>query len=107
MLVLVGAVQANEVKCPPLYGEIPLSGAVVYDGSPEEMADLIPDKSKGSGSHANSSWEVGYIYEAGRNVYLVCKYGLKDSVTIKAEKRVRTCIYHTYPDKKPIEMFCK
>jgi hypothetical protein len=106
-LVLAGTVQADEVKCPPLHGKIQLSDALVYDGSPEEMADLMPDKSKGSGDHAKSSWEVGYIYEAGRNVYLVCKYGLTDSVTVKAEKRVQTCIYRTHPDKEPVEMFCK
>jgi hypothetical protein len=41
MLVLVGAEQTDEVKCPALNGGIPFSDAVVYDGPPEEMADLM------------------------------------------------------------------
>lgn len=107
-LMLADTALADEVKCPPLQGKSPLSVATVYDGPPEEMADLIPDESKGSGDHANASWEVGYIYDAGRNVYLVCKYtGLKDTVTVNAKKKVQTCIYRTHSSKKPAEMFCK
>ena len=94
-LALFETVQANEVKCPPFYRNIPLSGAVLYDGSPNEMADLIPDKSTGTGDHANSFWEVGYIYEARRNLYLLCKYGPSDSITVRVEKKVpRT---YTFP----------
>jgi hypothetical protein len=106
-LILTGTAKADEVKCPPFQGKNSLSGAIVFDGPPEEMADLIPDESKGSDNHANSSWQVAYIYESGRNVYLVCKYtGTKDTITIKAEKKVQTCIYRTYPNK-PAEMFCQ
>jgi len=108
VLLLSGTTaQADEVKCPSLHAGIQLSSAIVYDGPPNEMADLIPDKSRGSGNHATSSWEVGYIYDAGRNVFLVCKYGLNDFVTIQAKKKVRTCIYRTHSGKKPTEMFCK
>ena len=88
--------------------ESPLSGAILYDGPPEEIADLIPDQAKGSGDHATSSWDVAYLYDTGRNVYLVCKYtDLKDAITIKVEKKVQTCIYRTLSNNKPTEMFCK
>jgi hypothetical protein len=105
--ILAGTAQAEEMKCPPLHGKNPLSGVSVYDGPPDEMADLISDKSSGEGDQIRASWEVGYIHDAGRSVYLVCKYGKHETITVKAENKVQTCIYRTHPGKTPVEVFCK
>ncbi len=105
-LTLAATAHADGVRCPSQHENVPLSGAIVYDGPTEDLADLMPDKSKGAGNHATSTWEVGYIYDAGRHVYLVCKYDA-EIITIHAENKLHTCTYRTHPGKKPVEMFCK
>ena len=82
---------AAEIKCPSYQSKHPLFSVVLFDGPPDEKADLKPDQSTGSGDHANSSWDLGYISASGRKLFLVCRYsGLGDSrnVTIKVEKKV-------------------
>ena len=101
-LVLAGALGfagvafSAEVKCPAYQDKHPLVSVVLFDGPPAEKADLMPDASTGSGDNAVSSWEVGYIFASGRNLFLVCRFsGVEDSknATIKVEKKVERCIF--------------
>lgn len=110
-LVLAGTACAQEASCPSYEAKKPLTSVVVFDGPPEEMADLMPDVSKGSGSNAYASWDVGYIYDAGRTLFLVCRYGSTQpsgtiTVTLKVEKRVAQCVYRSHSGK-PAEARCK
>jgi hypothetical protein len=100
---------AAEVKCPSYQSNHPLSSIVLFDGPPEEKADLMPDQSTGSGDHANSSWDVRYIFANGRTLSVVCRYfGLSDSknVTIRVEKKVQRCVFRTHPIGQPAELTC-
>jgi hypothetical protein len=100
---------AAEIKCPSYRSKHPLFSVVLFDGPPEEKADLMPDRSTGSGDHANSSWDVGYIFGSGRNLFLMCRYsGLGDSknLTIKVEKKVERCVFRTRPKGQPAELTC-
>jgi hypothetical protein len=73
-VVVTGVVHAQDVRCPPFYGSWPLSNAVVFDGPPDQKADIMPDISRSEAGNDYASWDVGYVYEAGRQVFLVCRY---------------------------------
>lgn len=98
------------VKCPPYQGSRPLASATVFDGPPSEKADLVPDETTGKGDRAVSTWEVGYLFQQGRNVFLVCHYpGLKPSAdkTIQVEKKVDRCVFRAPGVRRPAELSCK
>jgi hypothetical protein len=98
-VMVATAVHAEETQCPSYHEKNPLSGAVVFDGPPEERADLMPDVSRGGADHAYATWDVGYIFDSGRKLFLVCQYsGLTDTVTVKVDQKVRACIYESHPD---------
>jgi len=106
----IGTAHAQEAKCPSYHGKHPLTSVVVFDGPPEQRADLMPDVSKGSGDHAYASWDVSYIFDSGRNLFLVCRYadaGNANTVTVKVEKKLQRCIYRTHSGGRPAELICK
>jgi len=108
LLVIAGPAYAEGTSCPAYQGKNPLVSVTLFDGPPSEMASLMPDVSKGSRDHAYSSWSVGYIFDAGRSLYLVCEYsGSKNTTTIKVEKKVQQCTYQTHSAPKPVELNCK
>jgi hypothetical protein len=109
-LMLAGTAHGQAVKCPSYQEKTPLSTVVLYDGPPEQRADLMPDVSKGSGDRAYASWDVGYIFGSGRNLFLLCRFGDMDNahaVTVKVEKKVERCVYRTHAGGKPAELSCK
>lgn len=109
-LVLGQAARSAEIKCPAYQGKHPLANVAVFDGPPEEKADLVPDSSNSSGGRTASSWNVDYIFQAGRKLYVVCRYsGLDEakSLTIKAETKVQQCIFRTAKKPQPAELTCK
>lgn len=61
----------------------------VFDGPPEELATLIPDRA----GDRSGSWELGYVYDAGRTVTIRCKYDDGAAVDRKLARRVRRCDY--------------
>ena len=106
----VHTVHAKEVKCPSYQGKSALSTVDLFDGPPEERADLMPDVSKGNADHAYASWEVGYIFDKGRNLFLICHFSGSDDadgMKIKVEKKVQRCIFRTHGSGKPAELTCK
>ena len=88
---------AETVRCPVLASGSPLTGASVYDGPPEEMADLVPEStSRTAGKRAGerSIWNVGYVFDAGRKLYLVCRYGARgERSEVKIKTKVLRCTY--------------
>lgn len=80
-------VLAAEV-CPARPGQ-QLQFIDVFDGPPEEMAFLRP----GLEQPRYGSWELGYIYDAGRSVTIRCKYADGQALDVKLSKRVGRCNY--------------
>jgi hypothetical protein len=110
VLVVVSMAHGEEAKCPSYKDKSPLSTVVLFDGPPEQRADLMPDVSKGRGDHAYASWDVSYVFDSGRNLFLVCRFaGMTDTdaVTVKVEKRVQRCIYRTHGKGKPAQLTCR
>ena len=108
LFLIAGSTHAEEAKCPAHQGINVLASATLFDGPPSEMASLTPDISRGSGDHAYSSWDVRYLFDAGRKLYLVCQYaGTEKTTTIKVDKKVKQCIYRTHTAHTPAELSCK
>lgn len=108
-LELMAMAHAQEARCPSHKDKGALSGVVLYDGPPEQKADLMPDITKGSGDHAYASWKVGHIFDQGRKLYLVCRFGNKidDTSTVEVDASVKTYVFRSHPGGKPAELICK
>jgi len=87
--------------CPSRLGQ-PLRFVDVFDGTPEELATLIPDR----GNERSGYWKLGYVYDAGRFVTIRCKYADKQTVDVKLSQRVRKCDYKI-DAKKTLKVYCK
>ena len=96
-LALTGS--AKELKCPSSHDKNALTTVDLFDGPPEQMADLVPDFSKGTSDHVYASWDVGYIFAAGRKLYVVCSYSgsqRASDVTLKADKKVNSGVFRSH-----------
>lgn len=60
----------------------------LFDGPPEDLAQLIPDVANPHSGY----WQLAYIYKAGRFATVRCKYADGHSVDLKLPK-VRRCNY--------------
>jgi hypothetical protein len=80
----------------------------VYDGPPSEHADLMPDKSRKTGAGGTeSSWEVDYIFKAGRKLYVECKYDSKAvSAVLLEPAKVGVCIFASTRDRR-VSLVCR
>jgi hypothetical protein len=70
----------------------------------------MPDVSRGSGDHAYASWDVSYIFDSSRSLFLVCRFaGVGDAKTVKVkvEKKVSHCIFQTHSGATPAELVCR
>ena len=74
----------------------------VFDGSPQELATLIPDKAQAESGY----WELGYIYDAGRFVTIRCKYANGQTLDVKLSKKVTKCDYKI-DSTKTLELRCE
>jgi hypothetical protein len=74
----------------------------VFDGPPEQLATLVPDV-----AHPQSgSWELGYVYDAGRIVTFRCKYDDGKQIDVKLAHRVDKCSY-TLNSKQELKVSCR
>ncbi len=89
LLVIHAAASADSTTCPLLGGKEPRS-LDLFDGRPEELAYLIPDHVTGT----EATWDVGYVYDAGRTVTIRCKYDGRRVVDVAVPHRVGRCGYH-------------
>ena len=80
----------------------PLVSFQIFDGSPEEMADLVPDQ----GGSRTGYWTLNYVYEAGRFVTVRCKYKDGYITDVKLTEKINKCIYQ-YDAKKQFSLQCK
>ena len=74
----------------------------VFDGSPDELATLIPDTAK----ERSGYWQLGYIYDAGRFVTIRCKYADGQALDVKLSNRVYRCDYKI-DSRKTLKLYCK
>jgi hypothetical protein len=87
-------------RCPPTLDGHAHQRASVFDGPPQEQADLVPD----SMGAAGDEWRVGYLFDLGRVPFLVCRYaGTPRTVTLRLQPPVATCI----TAHRPPETVCR
>lgn len=86
----------------PLRDRQPLRFVDVFDGPPEQMAILVPDKA----GERSGYWSLDYVYDAGRVVVVRCKYADKQTSDIKLSNRVHRCDYKI-DAKKTLTIDCK
>jgi hypothetical protein len=87
--------------CPQRHGA-PLRFVDVFDGSPEELATLIPDKAQ----KLSGYWQLGYVYDAGRLVTIRCKYADGQASDVKLPNKIAKCDYKI-DAKKTLSLSCK
>jgi hypothetical protein len=64
-----------------------LRSVTVFEGPPSEQASLVPD----SAGKNNSSWDLAYIYDGGRSVWVRCQYADGANSDVKLSARVSKC----------------
>lgn len=87
--------------CPHRPGQ-PLRFVDVFDGAPEELATLIPDKAGARSGY----WELAAIYDAGRFVTIRCKYKDGRTSEVKLSRKVARCSYQI-DVRKTLTVRCK
>jgi hypothetical protein len=87
--------------CPLRQGQ-PLRFVDVFDGPPEELATLVPDKAQ----KLSGYWQLGYVYDAGRFVTIRCKYADGQESDVKLPNKVAKCDYKI-DAKKTLMLTCK
>lgn len=73
----------------PANGHSPLRSVDVFDGSPAELASLVPDLA----NERSGYWQLGYVYDAGRFVSVRCKYADGSTAEQKLIHKVARCDY--------------
>lgn len=86
----------------PARPDHPLRYVDVFDGSPNDMATLVPDQ----GGQSSGYWQLGYIYDAGRYVTIRCKYADGHISDTKLANKINRCDY-TIDSKKTLKLDCK
>ena len=86
----------------PVRLDHPLRFVDVFDGSPQELATLVPDQAQEHSGY----WQLGYIYKAGRFVTIRCKYDDGKELDVKLSNKVDRCDYKI-DAKKRLQLSCK
>ncbi len=83
------AAQPTSIEVCPAQSNNDLQFVDVFDGSPEEMAILMPDEAQDTHGY----WLLGYVYDAKRTVTVRCKYTNGKSLDVTLEEKVQRCDY--------------
>jgi len=96
LVAVGGTAAAAPTACPARHQGRAMNGGQVFDGPPEELADLRPDTDRRVGRERRATWNVASVYKAGRQVHLLCYYdGNTAPITVKAPHPVKVCVYRT------------
>ncbi len=79
-----------------------LRNVTVFDGPPSELASLVPDEA----GEISASWELGYVYDAGRTVWVRCQYADGTSADVQLSARIAKCEYKAVK-KDAFKLFCQ
>jgi hypothetical protein len=74
----------------------------VFDGPPEELATLMPDKAE----ERSGYWSLKYVYDAGRTVTIRCKYANEETHDVKLSTVTTRCDY-TIDSQQVLTLRCK
>ena len=97
VLLLFPLTAQAAVLCPASRDGRALQNVQMYDGPLAEMAILRPEQ-----RGRRVWWEVGYIRKAGRQAYLVCAYGHRNTPDpeIEVPAGVRECSFTMTQDDR-------
>jgi hypothetical protein len=95
VLVATSATAGETLKsCPQKLGDLPLATGYVLDGPLQDKAVLEADTAGTTADGEFARWQVGYVYAAGRQVTLDCRYGGQaESHAVLIETQVKKCMY--------------
>lgn len=94
LFLFPAAAAAEQASCPDNHAGARLTTVVLFDGPPSEHADLMPDKSrKLKNGGVESTWDVAYIFQAGRKLYVECQYGSSTSHVTVEPANVKICVF--------------
>lgn len=102
VISVAGIRTASAENICPLHPGHPLRLVDVFDGSPDELATLVPDEA----GKVSGYWQLGYLFDAGRFVTIRCRYAGDEIADIKLSKRINRCDYK-FDDKKVLSLSCK
>ncbi len=95
--VLAGAPAAalagDRVSVCPDEPKDPMQTVTVFDGPPPELASLVPEE----GQRGTWYWDLAYVYEAGRHVWVQCNYRSKAQKTVELPQPVQRCTFQSRP----------
>ncbi|HUB43603.1 MAG TPA: STY0301 family protein [Acetobacteraceae bacterium] len=78
-LLLLAAVphltHAADIQCPRMHQGSSLTTVSLFDGPPSEHADLEPDVIHKTKRGLWSEWDVAYLFQQGRQLFVECGYG--------------------------------
>ncbi len=95
-----------DFACPQIKDN-PLASVEVYDGPFSDNAILVPDTSKGTLANGSSTWDVAYVYEAARELNVICRYkSKKKTEEIRSATKLSSCELKT-STKTPSSFTCK
>jgi hypothetical protein len=107
LLAAAGATPAVALECPAVPGAT-LVYIDIFDGPPDEMADLVPDQ---HGSPANkTAWNTWRLEAGPKGLYVKCGYGNKLDgpysriETIRLPDTVKTCRADFKTGPKPADL---
>lgn len=92
--VLSGCAAAGATSCPENHAGFRLKTVMVFDGPPSEHADLMPDSYHENKGVGRSEWDVAYIFQAGRHLFVKCDYGPSvPAVILEPEPSTQQCVF--------------
>jgi len=85
---------ASEITCPHAQQGARLKNVALFDGPPSELASLVPDSVFETEMDSRAEWDVSYIFQAGRHLYVRCEYGSTiPAVIIEPPASTGTCAF--------------
>lgn len=94
------AAHAVQMSCPATQKGKRLSAVSLFDGPPEDMAELRPEEGREKNGLLRTYWMLEDIHKAGRVPHVVCDYDGGGKVVMKPGKTVRACIRFLKSDRK-------
>lgn len=98
-VALPEAAGASDASCPQTQHGVGLKTVTLFDGPPKDHADLVPDSFHEAEGIGRSEWDVTYIFQAGRRLYVQCDYGpTVPVVVLQPVASTKKCVYLSQRD---------
>lgn len=100
LTLLAGAARSAEICKAP--GSPPLSRVDIFDGPPDQLVILAPDRS----GDRWGAWDLSYVYDAGRAVTVRCTFADGSARDTVLAARTGRCRY-TEGRKSAVSLNCR